>query len=259
MNIMLKLNWRSVMSKIKELFPDNDTWELKHIFNKSEFTKYKGRYSNAGFLDIWQNESPLKKNEYEKLSWTAHNQMMCRFWEAAKHINWNNVHTWLDLGCGTGDFFKYVLDNTENNIEEIVGVDLTQDFLDITKQKLNECNVKKEFINHDITTFDLNRKFDLITVSGIIQCLNIEQLPLLMERICSHLNEGGKIWFDTINYDYRHKRRYYIVWTFKEAEIIKLFEHYGFNNLQATTFNITPKKDENKQGFFLGVWGHKKG
>jgi len=245
------------MSKIAELFEENDDWELKDIFKKEEFTKYKGSYTNAGFLDKYKNESKEKTKDFDKLLWKAQNQMLCRFWEAAKFINFDNVNSWLDLGCGTSDFFKYVLDNTENKIKEIVGVDLTQDFLDISSEKLKEYDVKQEYFNHDITTFDLNRKFDLITVSGIIQCMDIVQLPLLMERIVSHLNENGQIWLDTINFDYRYKRRYYIVWTFKESEIIKLFEHYGFSNIQTTTFNITPKKDENKQGFFLCVWGQK--
>jgi ubiquinone/menaquinone biosynthesis C-methylase UbiE len=181
--------------------------------------------------------------------------MLGRFAFAENVIAWSKVNSWLDLGCGCGDFFRHVLENRGQHIQEIVGVDITRDYLEISSAKVEKFNLKKEFINNNIIEVNLNRKFDLITFSGILQMFDIKQVPVLMDKICSYLKPGGQLWFDTLNYEYSKRRNWFKLWTFKIDELIKLFEHYGFQNIRADTFHTNQGKNISKAGFILSCHG----
>jgi trans-aconitate methyltransferase len=193
--------------------------------------------------------------------------MFCRFNLAKQTINWKQVNSWLDLGCGTGEFFKEVLDTTPNQIQKIVGIDLIDEFLKLSESNLSNYKVEKTFLNSSVTNLSKqieNQYFDLITVSGLLQCLDILQLPSLMQEIKNKSTINTQIWIDTLNYDYLKtfaspNRRYYGVITYLEKELKGMLEHYGFNNIVVGEFRQSLKKlEENQKGKYLFCYSNNK-
>lgn len=65
----------------------------------------------------------------------------------------------MDIGCGTGSFTSKL-----NDFDCITGMDLSVDMLSIAMQKSSEVN----WIEGDMTDFDLNQQFDVITIFVIL-------------------------------------------------------------------------------------------
>lgn len=233
----------------------HSAWVLDGILNLEEFSKYHRKFDNAGFVGLYNNVYSKRKKDFEKQWWASESEMLGRFVFAKNVIDWSRVAYWLDLGCGAGDFFRLVLENKGQQVQEIVGVDMTNSLLGISSAKLEKFNLKKEFINKNITGINFNRKFDLITLSGVLQTLDIEQIPVLMDKISSCLKPGGQLWFDTLNYEHSRQRKWSDLWTFKMNELVKLFEHYGFREIKADTFDTTPEIGISKTGLMLSCHG----
>ena len=88
------------------------------------------------------------------------------FRHALKIITEKNQHLesrclLLDIGCGNGEFLKYVFDNYPDN--NLTGLDLTQEFLDTAKAILKD-NTSITLVNSDILNFKGN--FDIIFCFG---------------------------------------------------------------------------------------------
>ena len=90
----------------------------------------------------------------------------------------------LDVGCGKGDFLKYI---KERNPElELYGIDLSS----------NECPGIK-FIKGDILKDNFSMKFDIITNLAVIEHLNSPQL--FIKKIKELLLPGGLLFTVTDN------------------------------------------------------------
>lgn len=68
------------------------------------------------------------------------------------------VETILDLGCGTGGHALILAKRGY----EVLGVDCSQEMLDIAITKAGKRNLSIEFIRDDITDIRLHRKFDAV-------------------------------------------------------------------------------------------------
>ncbi|PYE50024.1 class I SAM-dependent DNA methyltransferase [Deinococcus yavapaiensis] len=96
----------------------------------------------------------------------------------------------LDLACGTGastePFVKRGLD--------VVGVDGSADMLKVARSRVPNV----EFVLGDLRTFDLSRRFDLVTC--LFDSLNnltaSEDLGAAFSRVYAHLAPGGLFAFD---------------------------------------------------------------
>ena len=95
----------------------------------------------------------------------------------------------LDIGCGTG-----TLTSMLTNIGEVTGMDLSVDMLAIATQKSNQV----QWLEGDMTDFDLNLSFDLITIF----CDSLNYLPETNDvtqtfaNIFNHLSDDGIFIFD---------------------------------------------------------------
>ncbi|MGI0082545.1 MAG: class I SAM-dependent methyltransferase [Nitrosopumilaceae archaeon] len=93
----------------------------------------------------------------------------------------------LDLGCGTGILTFQVAEKFPD--AEIVGIDVTQSYLDVAKKKLKKQH-RISFLYQDAEKLKLSQKFDCITSSYIPKYCTAETLV----QVClNHLNAGGKI------------------------------------------------------------------
>ena len=66
---------------------------------------------------------------------------------------------YLDLACGTGN----VTAKLANNFKESIASDLSEDMLIEAKDKLKKEKVKCKLLCSDMTNFNINKQFDLIT------------------------------------------------------------------------------------------------
>ncbi|RIL84160.1 class I SAM-dependent methyltransferase, partial [Staphylococcus cohnii] len=96
-----------------------------------------------------------------------------------------NKSTILDIGCGTGSFTSKL-----NDFDCITGMDLSVDMLSIAMQKSSEVN----WIEGDMTDFDLNQQFDVITIfcDSLNYLTEYEDVLSTFQQVYHHLepNEG---------------------------------------------------------------------
>lgn len=93
----------------------------------------------------------------------------------------------LELGCGTGR----VTIPLARKSKYITAVDISESMLEQAQSKSNENNIN--YICDDITSIDLNQKFDLIIAPfRVLQCLEKqEQVTGLFKVIRTHLKPNG--------------------------------------------------------------------
>ena len=109
------------------------------------------------------------------------------FWKRKILEQLSAEKTVLDLACGTGILTKQIAEKLPH--AEIMGVDVTKNYLEKAKEKLISFQ-KISFVNQDAEKLDLGKKFDCITASYLPKyCIS----DVLVKNCIKHLNDGGKI------------------------------------------------------------------
>lgn len=128
----------------------------------------------------------------------------------------------LDLGCGTGVLSARLAKNAD-----VVAVDPAGAMLDIARQRYAEMNI--DWIEEDARDLRLDRKFDLIVLSGhaFQVFLTKEDQCQVLNTIAEHLTDEGRFVFDSRNpYFSASKERI-------KAETIRKFEHSQLGEVEA--------------------------
>ncbi len=98
----------------------------------------------------------------------------------------------LEVGCGTGLNFRYVVDELYPQRGRLVGLDFSLDMLrQAEKRVLAEGWPNVELIQGDATKMSLGRKFD-----GILFAYSLTMIPdwrASLERAAEHLKPGGRV------------------------------------------------------------------
>jgi demethylmenaquinone methyltransferase / 2-methoxy-6-polyprenyl-1,4-benzoquinol methylase len=94
----------------------------------------------------------------------------------------------LDLACGTG-IVTFALAR-RNPQARLVGVDVTEDYLQVARKKARDLGANVEFIHADAETVVLQGRFDCITSSYIPKYVDANKL---LENITPVLRPGGMI------------------------------------------------------------------
>jgi SAM-dependent methyltransferase len=91
----------------------------------------------------------------------------------------------LDVGCGTGTHLKLLKDNFKN----LYGVDISQEILELAKEKIPEAT----FLNESMSEFNINRKFDLIICLYSVFNYNLDTDSALksLKNFHTHLKPKG--------------------------------------------------------------------
>jgi SAM-dependent methyltransferase len=104
------------------------------------------------------------------------------------------VETILDLGCGTGGHALILAKRGY----EVLGVDCSQEMLDIAITKAGKRNLSIEFIRDDITDIRLHRKFD--AVISMFAVMSYQTTNSALAKVCKigreHLVPDGLFIFD---------------------------------------------------------------
>jgi ubiquinone/menaquinone biosynthesis C-methylase UbiE len=97
----------------------------------------------------------------------------------------------LDLGCGTGQFAKFCI---ENGASKVLGVDISRNMI----EKANKDNKHEKIEYFCISIEDLelqDEKFDIIISSLAVHY--IEDYPALIKKVSRLLNKNGEFIFST--------------------------------------------------------------
>ncbi len=103
--------------------------------------------------------------------------------------NCENGSNILDVGCGTGSLTVQLVD-----LGQVTGMDLSIDMLTVASQKSTSVN----WIEGDMTSFDLQQKFDVITIfCDSLNYLQDENAVIeTFKNVYNHLNDSGVFMFD---------------------------------------------------------------
>ncbi len=100
----------------------------------------------------------------------------------------------LELNCGTGEDAVLFGEGGFN----VVATDISEEMLKITHKKAEQFSMQNKITSHylDLDSFNetlFDKKFDLVFSNfGGLNCINPESLQLLMEKLPTILNPGGR-------------------------------------------------------------------
>ena len=117
-----------------------------------------------------------------------------KYWKRKILEQISDGDSFLDLACGTGILTREIAEKFPT--AKIVGIDITQSYLDVAKQNSNSFE-NISFILDDAEKFKLDSKFDYITGSYLPKYSDPE---ILVKNCITHLKPGGKIIFHDFTY-----------------------------------------------------------
>ena len=117
-----------------------------------------------------------------------------KYWKRKILEQISNGDSFLDLACGTGILTREIAEKFP--IAKIVGIDITQSYLDVAKQNSNSFE-NISFILDDAEKFKLDSKFDCITASYLPKYCDPK---ILVKNCITYLKPGGKIIFHDFTY-----------------------------------------------------------
>jgi demethylmenaquinone methyltransferase/2-methoxy-6-polyprenyl-1,4-benzoquinol methylase len=146
-----------------------------------------------------------------------------KYWKRKILEQISDGDSFLDLACGTGILTREIAEKFPS--AKIVGIDITQSYLDVAKQNSNSFD-NISFILDDAEKFKLDSKFDCITGSYLPKYCDPE---ILVKNCMTHLKPGGKI----ILHDF----------TYPKNLVIKLLWNFFFIFLRLAGYFIPSWKD----------------
>ena len=100
----------------------------------------------------------------------------------------------MDIGCGLGQFLYWL---QQKGYKNFLGVDVSQEMLDIARQKatvkVKKINSIKEFLSAE------TESYDLIVMNDVIEHLSKQEIIDDLEMIKAVLKKGGKLIIKTNN------------------------------------------------------------
>ena len=110
-----------------------------------------------------------------------------------------NVKKVLDLACGTGNMsIRFARDD-----KKVMGIDGSQEMLEVAKEKAGEENLKIDFIHSDLRKFELDKKVDFAfsVFDSLNYILSLNDLKKVFNNVYNVLKSDGVFIFDlnTIN------------------------------------------------------------
>lgn len=105
----------------------------------------------------------------------------------------------LELACGTG---RVAVPLAEAG-SDMTGLDLSQNRLELARQKASEKGLDVDFVRGDMRTFTLDRKFGTIILpaNSIESLIELYDYEKLFSRVDEHLKEDGRFVFQIFNPD----------------------------------------------------------
>lgn len=112
-------------------------------------------------LNIYQNNFKKFGVDPRSLLWKSRGAAHQRFRQFWKEIDFNNKKV-MDVGCGFGEFGKFLIKRYEN--VKYTGVDVVSEFVEIAKKEVP----KGKFFVKDYLKDKIDGKYNVIVASGVL-------------------------------------------------------------------------------------------
>ncbi len=114
-------------------------------------------------------------------------------WAEFLRKNLKNAQNILELGCGTGSITELL-----SAYYDITAVDISDDMLDIARQKLIKKGRTARFVNGDMCDFSLHKPVDgaICVCDGINYLITPEKVKQAFLSVYKNIKAGGKFIFD---------------------------------------------------------------
>lgn len=105
--------------------------------------------------------------------------------------------TVLELACGTG---RVTIPIAQAGVT-VTGLDSSPAMLDVARRKAASLGAEVDWIEAEMTSFDLGRRFGLVTIPfrSFLLLLTVEEQKACLERIREHLLPGGRLALNIFN------------------------------------------------------------
>lgn len=211
-------------------------------------------------IEHYRDISSKKPLDYQKNRWNSNKQMYSGIKMSEKIIDYKSINSWIDIGCGTGNFFEYILPKYKN-IKNITCVDAVKEFTEITSDKINKLNsnVNIRKIHSPIHDINITEKFNLVTLSGVLQVLDLDKIYETFDMLTSLVSENGQLWINTANYNFKdvEKRRSGGIYRFKPKELELLLKKYNFSIIDSKTYDMDSNISKDIESEFVYLYGKK--
>ena len=169
------------------------------MINARDEVKTKAKYmtkkdfNHNGVIDFLKN---MSKNEYKSFSY-YYDEIM----ELIEYDGWVNLTKQylkptskiLDLACGSGTLAI----SLANDGYKVSGLDLSKEIIAVAREKMITNHVEIDFKVKDMTNFNYEEKFDVITCYfDSVNFLTKNEVYQMMNSVYNNLNDGGYFIFD---------------------------------------------------------------
>ncbi len=142
-----------------------------------------------------------------------------------------------ELGCGTGNItLPLAADGYE-----MIGIDLSEDMLMVSREKAEEIGVQPLFLQQDMCQLELYGTVDgiLATCDSLNYLESEQQLRQVFRNVSTYLNKGGVFIFD-MNTEYRFETIYgNQTLTYRDEEIAYIWENTYHSECRENTYDIS--------------------
>jgi SAM-dependent methyltransferase len=94
------------------------------------------------------------------------------------------------MGCGSGQGAHFIAKRVASNAK-IIALDISSENIAMAKALYPHSNIK--FIEHDVLSYDIEEKFDLIVLPDVYEHIPLTSRRRLHGTIKNLLNDGGKV------------------------------------------------------------------
>ena len=200
------------------------------------------------------NLSFKKYSEFQKIKWSSRKSMYNRYKLLFKNLKGKKIYNWIDVGSGTGSLFKYH-EKTKVKIDKIYGLEINKKLFKYSLK--NNYKQKILIMNTDIMKYRTKKKFDLVSLIGVLQ--NCGHHPKrILKKCTSLLDKKGLIFITSKNINWskfskKNKPSYLHSW-FNPQEIKQILKNNFIKIKKISGFSvnrnlIVPLKDSNT--FFI--------
>lgn len=191
----------------------------------------QNKYIYNNFINFSLKRYNSKFNKYnlspKSLGWGLKNQQITRFNYSTKYLNLNNSSI-LDIGCGFGDFYEYLIKN-KVKLNSYTGIDINNNFIEICKKKFPNTSFEIKDM------FSLGKKkYDYIFAFGVfsLKFKGINNLKLIKDFVNkSEYNFKKGLVINYISNQQGSIKPESFVKTFKSNTLMNLFYDKYTNNI----------------------------
>jgi len=171
---------------------------------------------NVNFVKREYSIASKHKQENKKVKWGSYLSMINRLKISLSLLKKKKYRNWLDIGSGTGKFFL-LADKINFKTDDRVGIEMNKNLIKYSKKKIYKFKTK--FINSDIVKLKDKKKYELVTLIGVLQ--NCGHHPeFFLKKIIRKVKGRGIFFLTTKNINWKK---------FKKKGVLFEKEHSWFD------------------------------